>query len=103
MEMWKEKQEEEDKRNAVGNDVARGLHNISDVMLIRCLPTEIPFHDALMEELLKIHPCAPTLAYGPSSHEIKHERRHSTAKYCRCQRVGTEFKTCGRVRRFTFP
>jgi hypothetical protein len=67
--------------------------------LLVLTPNLIPFHDALMEELLKIHPCAPTLAYGPSSHEIKHERRHSTVKFCRCQRMGAEFKTCGRVRR----
>ncbi|KIM37259.1 hypothetical protein M413DRAFT_13434 [Hebeloma cylindrosporum] len=54
--------------------------------------------NASMEELLEIHPCAPTLAYGPTSHEIKHDRRYVSLKFCYCGEVGREFKTCARCK-----
>jgi hypothetical protein len=56
-EMWKEKQEEKGQAERGWKRVARGLHNITDVIchgLQQQNSNLIPFHDTLMEELLKI-------------------------------------------------
>jgi len=46
----------------------------------------------------RFDPCTKLVADGPTSHDIKQARRYAAMKFCVCQKSGTDFKTCSRVR-----